>query len=145
MTLFTKTLPLVATLAILVSAAPLPAADTTTSPAPASTGPATQPANRPEVHALRTASRTLAKADHDYKGHRVAAMHALEAACDLLGSDIRGDGKGREPQALSDAQLRQALAVVQKVHDAIPAGKQPRIVAHLNQALQQITTALTIK
>ena len=108
-------------------------------PAAAATPPAA-------VASLRQAYATLAVADHDYKGHRVKAMKAIEAACKLLGTDISGDGKVKEKQAISDAQLRAALATVQQVSTAIPAGKgQKQIVNHLNTAVKELTTALTIK
>lgn len=50
-----------------------------------------------------------------------------------------------EPQSQSDDQLKQAQAIVQKVKDGIPAGKQPRITERLAEAISEITTALTIK
>src|SRR5581483_5813463 len=71
---------------------------------------------------LRSAYATLAVADHDYKGHRVKAMKAIENACKLLGTDISGEGKGKEPQAISDTQLRAALAQVQQAATLVPAG-----------------------
>jgi hypothetical protein len=125
----------------LPAATPLAAAD--------SAGPATTPiqvsAGNP-VPLLRTAYLTLATADHDYKGHRVKAMKAIEAACTLLGTSISGDGKGRERQPISDAQLRQALGEVQQASALVPAGKtQKKIVAHLDKAISELTTALTIK
>jgi len=46
-------------------------------PAAALTSPAA-------VASLRQSYATLAVADHDYKGHRVKAMKAIEAACKLL-------------------------------------------------------------
>jgi hypothetical protein len=102
-------------------------------------------ADSSEVQALRGAYMTLSIADHDYKGHRVRAMRALERACDLLGSDIRGDGKGKEPQAVSDAQLKESQAAIQKVRDGIAAGSQPKVVGHLDKAIKEIGIALTIK
>jgi hypothetical protein len=50
-----------------------------------------------------------------------------------------------EPQALSDQQLQQARTIVQQVRNSIPAGKQPRVVEHLDKAVTEIGTALTIK
>ena len=95
---------------------------------------------------LRSAYATLAVADHDYKGHRVKAIKAIENACKLLGTDISGQAKVKEPQAISDAQLRAALAQVQQAATLVPAGKgQKQIVNHINKAVAEITTALTIK
>ncbi len=95
---------------------------------------------------LRGAYGTLAVADHDYKGHRVRAMKAIDAACKLMGTDITGEGRGREPQTLSDAQLRAALSQVQQAIGLIPPGKpQKRVVNHLDEAVTQLNIALTIK
>lgn len=88
----------------------------------------------------------LARADHDYKGHRVKAMKAIEAACKALGAPIKGDGKGHEKQALSDAQLRSVLATVQQVRSSIPGGKGDKtILKHLDTAINELTIALTIR
>lgn len=98
-----------------------------------------------EVATLRQAYGTLAVADHDYKGHRVRAMKAIAAACRLLGTDITGEGVGREKQAFSDAQLQQVLATVQQVRNSLAsAGTQPRVVKHLDAAINQLTIALSI-
>ena len=88
----------------LTATTPLATAEAS-NPAPT---PVQAPAGNP-VPVLRTAYITLATADHDYKGHRVKAMKAIEAACTLLGSNIAGEVKSHEPQPISDAQLREAL------------------------------------
>ena len=122
----------------LTPATALAATDATTTPMQA---PAANP-----VGLLRPAYITLATADHDYKGHRVKAMKAIEAACDLLRTDIRGEGKGHEPQAISDTQLRGALSEVQQASALVPAGKgQKKIVSHLDKAISELNIALTIK
>jgi hypothetical protein len=63
----------------------------------------------PAAGLLVQAYTTLGQADHDYKGHRVAAMKQIEAAAKLLGVNVRGDGKGHEKQGVSDAQLTKKL------------------------------------
>lgn len=99
-----------------------------------------------EVATLIQAYDTLATADHDYKGHRVHAMKAIEAACKLLGTNIAGQGKGHEKQALSDEQLRSVLASIQQVRGSLAvAGTQPQVVKHLDVAIDQLTIALSIK
>jgi hypothetical protein len=99
-----------------------------------------------EVETLRQAYITLSVADHDYKGHRVRAMRAIENACKLLGTDISGKGRGREKQAISDEQLRSVLASIQQVRGSLAvAGAQPAVVKHLDVAISQLTTALSIK
>ena len=97
-----------------------------------------------EVAVLKEAYDTLEKADHDYKGHRRRAMNHIEKACDLLGLPIKGDGKGREPQPVSDAELHEAQHKVEAVRHYI-AGSQPAIATELDAAIKEISTALTIK
>jgi hypothetical protein len=93
------------------------------------------------VALLEQAYSNLAKADHDYKGHRVKAMKHIEKAVAELGGKINGDGKGREPQGASDAQLRTAKELLQK---AVPnlSGKALRQV---NEAIKEIDEALAVK
>jgi hypothetical protein len=106
------------------------------------------PVNAPnysrEVAVLKEAYDTLEKADHDYKGHRWRAMKHIEKACDLLGSPIKGDGKGRQPQPVSDTELREAQGKVEAVRHHI-AGGQPAIATELDAAIKEISTALTVK
>jgi hypothetical protein len=98
-----------------------------------------------EVTTLRGAYKVLSVADHDYKGHRVKAMHAIEAACDLMGCDIRGDGKGREKQTVSDAQLRQAQSMVEQARQSVASHHRDAVARHLEEAVKEIATALSIK
>jgi hypothetical protein len=98
-----------------------------------------------EVAMLRQSYAILAVADHDYKGHRIAAMKAINAACKLLGTDLSGEGRGHEKQAISDAQLQQVLATIQQVRNSLAsAGTQPRVVKHLDAAINQLNIALTV-
>ena len=95
----------------------------------------------PATDLLRQAYTTLAVADHDYKGHRVKAMKQIEAAEKALGVKVKGDGKGHEPQGVSDNQLRTALGLLQQARTELK-GKP---LTHVDNAIKQITTALTIK
>ena len=97
-----------------------------------------------EVAVLKEAYDTLEKADHDYKGHRRRAMNHIEKACDLLGLPIKGDGKGRQPQPVSDTELREAQNKVEAVRHHI-AGGQPAIATELDAAIKEIGIALTVK
>jgi hypothetical protein len=124
-------------LAVLVCARALPAAAPPSSLA--------DNANVAELTQLRQAYTTLAVADHDYKGHRVKAMRAIEAACDILGSDIRDKGKGREKQAVSDSQLREAQGFVQQARGIAAQQNQAKVIQHLTMAINEISIALTIK
>ncbi len=98
-----------------------------------------------EVQTLRSAYLILVMADHDYKGHRVRAMHAIEGACDILGTDIRGDGKGHEKQGVSDEQLHQAAQMLQDALGMAQSNHQKKVVNHINRAIEQLNIALSIK
>jgi hypothetical protein len=98
-----------------------------------------------EAGMLRRAYHILATGDHDYKGHRAKAMVAVEAAGKLLGMDLRGDDKDRQPQVLSDEKLREAQGLISSVLASADIKDQKRIVKHLNEAVNQINTALTVK
>jgi hypothetical protein len=98
-----------------------------------------------EAGMLRHAYAILSTGDHDYKGHRVKAMHAVEAAADLLGMNIRGDNKDRQPQALSDATLREAEGLLQSVLGSAEVKSQKRVTKHIDEAIKQINLALSIR
>jgi len=94
----------------------------------------------PSAGLLVQAYTTLEQADHDYKGHRIAAMKQIEAAAKLLGMKVHGDGRGHEKQGASDAQLRTAQGLLQQAQPGL-SGKPLR---HVNKALQQLSIALSI-
>ncbi len=98
-----------------------------------------------DVQTLTQAYSTLASADHDYKGHRVKAMHAIKKAARLMGQKIGGDGKGKEQQTLSDSQLKGVQTSLQKVRSTVAGHNSQRVVAHINTAIHELTTALSIK
>lgn len=98
-----------------------------------------------EAGMLRNAYTILATGDHDYKGHRVHAMHAVKAAADLLGLDLGGDDKFKQPQPLSDAKLREAQSQIQQVINSAAVSHQKRVVKHLEEAISQINTALSVR
>lgn len=98
-----------------------------------------------EADQLRRAYRILATGDHDYKGHRVRAMHAVEAAGKLLGLNLSGDLRDRTPQRLSDERLREAQGLIAQVLNSAEVKGQARVVKHLNVANQQINVALSIR
>lgn len=90
---------------------------------------------------LRQAYTTLEAADHDYKGHRVAAMKQIEAAAGILGISLKGDGKGHEKQAVSDSQLKTAQGLLEQAR----AGLSGKALKHVDNALKQLSIALSIK
>jgi hypothetical protein len=98
-----------------------------------------------EAGMLHRAYRILATGDHDYKGHRVKAMHAVEAAAKLLSLDLSGDIKDRQPQVLSDDKLREASGMLSNVLGSSEVKGQERISRHINEAINQINAALSLR
>jgi len=101
--------------------------------------------NFSEAKALTRAYRILATGDHDYQGHRVKAMHQIEAAAKLLGVNLGGDAKDRQKQALSDDKLRDARGLLEIVLNSAEAKAQPRISKHISEAIDQINVALSVR
>ncbi len=101
--------------------------------------------NFSEAKALTRAYLILATGDHDYKGHRVKAMHQIEAAGKLLGMDLAGDAKDRQKQVLSDDKLRDARGLLEIVLNSAEVKAQPRISKHITEAINQIDVALSIR
>jgi hypothetical protein len=101
--------------------------------------------NFSEAKTLTRAYLILATGDHDYKGHRVKAMHQIEAAAKLLGVDLGGDAKDRQKQVLSDDKLRDARGLLEIVLNSAEVKAQPRISKHIAEAIDQIDAALSIR
>jgi hypothetical protein len=107
------------------------------------------------VSLLENAHATLAQADHDYNGHRVLAMREIPPAVHELTGTFNGKvrahvhlrhtgkiiGKGREAQNTSDAQMRVAENMLQQAS----AGLSGHAFQHVNSALAQLNTALSIR
>ena len=98
-----------------------------------------------EAGMLQNAYLILATGNHDYQGHRVKAMHQIEAAAKLLGVTLSGDAKDKQPQPLSDAKLREAQGLLQNVLGAAEVKNQVRVTKHINNAINQINIALSIR
>jgi hypothetical protein len=120
------------------------------------------------VKQLRQAKSLLQKANHDYKGHRVKAIAQINKAIAQLRLDAspRRSTKARtttakrtttvkpprtgggEPQAVSDAQLKQAqqiLTTVQTQLAALPATPYRTLAGtHIGNASTELTTALAV-
>jgi hypothetical protein len=98
-----------------------------------------------EAGMLHRAYRILATGDHDYKGHRAKAMHAVEAAAKLLGLDLSGDAKDREKQVLSDDKMREAQGLISNVMNSAEVKDQKHVTKHLGEAMDQIKAALSVR
>jgi len=103
------------------------------------------PPDNSELGLLKQTYHTLKIADHDYNGHRAKAMRSIENACDKLGENIRGDGKGGERQPVSDAQLREALRNLQKAHTMATANGQKEVLTQIDKAIDDLGRALGVK
>ncbi|MGD0412278.1 MAG: hypothetical protein ABSC18_11310 [Verrucomicrobiota bacterium] len=102
----------------------------------------TIPNDGTEAGLLRQAYGLLSLADHDYQGHRARAMKQIEVAAQHLGITLRGDGKGHETQATSDAQLRNAQALLVQASGGLKPGQG---LAHVKLAIAQLNVALAIR
>jgi len=99
----------------------------------------------PEVQQLRDAYHILEVANHDYKGHRKAAMREIDRACKLMGVEPRGDGAGKEPQGTSDSQLRAAQSMLQSARTIASSEHLAQVVGHIDGAIREISVALHVK
>jgi hypothetical protein len=95
-----------------------------------------------EVQLLRAAYLALSRADHDYAGHRAAAMRQTALAGDLLGIRLRGDGHGEEPQEVSDMQLKVAGNLLNRTFDGFAYKGHREAADHVAAAINEIRVAL---
>lgn len=98
-----------------------------------------------EAGMMHRAYRILASGDHDYHGHRLAAMNQIRKAADLLGVDLTGDDKDHEKQVLSDDRLREARGLLQNVLNASEVKRQKHISKHIELAIKEIDVALRVR
>jgi len=97
-----------------------------------------------EIAHLRQAYAYLESGDHDYKGHRAKALHAIGAACKSLGLPTKGEGKNKEAQAYSDSLLKAARANLVTVESLAQAAHQDKLLEHVHTALHEIDLALEV-
>lgn len=101
--------------------------------------------NSGEAGVLSNAYHILETGDHDYNGHRIKAMHAIEEAAKPLGVHLHGDERDKTPQALSDAKLREVIAMLKQLHGAATGKYAKHIQSHVNRAISELQTALSIR
>jgi hypothetical protein len=94
---------------------------------------------------LAEAYAALDRADHDYKGHRMAAMKQVEEAGKTLKLNLGGDGHGHEKQGVSDEQLATAEGLLNQAKGQLSEEKHKKALHHVNKALAELHTALKIK
>jgi hypothetical protein len=90
---------------------------------------------------VRQAYGELALADHDYKGHRAAAMRKLGEAGKSLGIRFNGSARQHENQGVSDDHLRAAQSLLSQA----ASGLSGRPLKHVLAAEKELSVALSIK
>jgi hypothetical protein len=106
-----------------------------------------------ELHGIKI---LLERADHDYQGHRAAAVkditsaiHALRAGAPRRPHAGKASPKGKqEPQKLSDAQLKAAIDLLGTITTQLSGSQDPRAakaVTAIQKAEKELQIALTIK
>ena len=98
-----------------------------------------------EADWLRKAYYELSLADHDYDGHRVAAMRQTATAGEMVGIYLRGDGNGEESQGESDAHMAAARHCLEEAFTLAEINGSLPIAAYVNQAIEEIDIALEVK
>jgi hypothetical protein len=120
---------------------------------------ATQTPSNPNAQAIVQLKQTRAllhKADHDYKGNRVKAMHEITKAIHALEGThgrhqphpVKSGKSGGEPQSVSDAQLKLAITQLQTVQSQLGSSTTANVGvanAAISRAIQDLQTALSIK
>jgi hypothetical protein len=108
------------------------------------------------ISELEHSRALLEEADHDYDGHRAkavgditAAIHALKPHHESKPSEkkARPEKDPKEPQAVSDAQLKKALAELETVHHQLKESKaehHAKASEDVGKAIAQLHTALKI-
>lgn len=142
---------------------------------PASAGPSNQLKREPQrvsnaqlregVHVLQATKKMLQSADHDYGGHRVAAIKAIGAAEHHLTLALRsqqkntapsgktktpgaGRGKEPEPQNISNLQLADAIVILERTRTLLEkadhdyGGHRAAAVHDLGGTIKQLKVAL---
>src|SRR5690242_17253832 len=95
---------------------------------------------------LAHAYALLNHADHDYGGHRVKAMKAVEAAGKALGLDLNGRRPSEhEKQFKSDQKIAEAQKLLRDAHDKLEAKDREKAAAHLDKSIAEIDAALKVK
>jgi hypothetical protein len=87
----------------------------------------------------------LKKADHDYDGHRVAAMKEIESAGKELGLKLEGDDTDKERQWKSDERVTEARRLVLIAHVKLETKDRERVEDRLVKAIKELNAALKVK
>jgi hypothetical protein len=120
-----------------------------------------------EAAELHKAHHLLAESGHEYKGHRMKAMHAVEGAMNVLYGHVQKVGappqkalaqkgkaaiaqrkgklapKSGERHPLGDIHLVKAAEVLQTVQTVLIQNNQKDVLPHVSTAILEIRRALT--
>lgn len=128
-----------------------------TTPKPPAPKPTNNTPYAAQVSELHKIHGLLARADHDYKGHRVQAMKDIHAAILALHPHHKHNHhhknpgtvkSGGEKQSVSDAQLRTAIGGLRVVENQLATTINPatnKAVGSIRAAIKQLETALKIR
>jgi hypothetical protein len=112
------------------------------------------------IHRLRNVKHTLEKADHDYGGHRGAAVHALKGATHELYLALehahvknlpktpKDFDSAHPPQILSNKELAASIPALKNTHKLLQqgdfdyGGHRAKAVTELGTAVTQLEKAL---
>jgi hypothetical protein len=87
----------------------------------------------------------LKMADHDYAGHRNAAIKEIEVAAGQLGLDLNGRHTEHEGQLKSDALIAESARILHDAREKLEARDRDRAAAHVDKAIEEIDAALKVK
>jgi hypothetical protein len=93
------------------------------------------------VHAYRL----MKGADHDYDGHREAAMKEVRAAGEKLGLALEGEGMKEEAQWKSDRRMNEARRLLKEARDKLEDRDREKAAKELDVAIRELNQALKTK
>ena len=93
------------------------------------------------VHAYRL----MKGADHDYDGHRVAAMKEVQAAGEKLGLALEGEGVKEEAQWKSDRRMAEARRLLKGARNKLEDRDREKAAKELDVAIKELNEALKTK
>ncbi|HUJ73105.1 MAG TPA: hypothetical protein VLZ30_12765 [Verrucomicrobiae bacterium] len=98
-----------------------------------------------ESEALQLAYWVLYPGNHNYNGHRIAAMKEIREAAKLLAIELNGDGKGHEDQSVSDARFLAVQRLLGQLRSRLTGEDQKPMAAHVDEALKHLSKGLDIR
>lgn len=93
------------------------------------------------VHAYRL----MKGADHDYDGHREAAMKELRIAGDKLGLTLEGEGVKAERQWKSDRRMEEARRILKEARNKLEERDREKAAANVEHAIKELDMALKVR